>query len=224
MRATFFSIIALVSIFLNSCNVTDPPKKEEQNGSIIFWLKANYNLGTIDVYIDNSFVGTITSYYSNGNPQCGSQGCVTKSLTTGQHSFSAVSQSGAHWNNNFEVSSGTCKPYELTYTGTGNGGNCDWKSAVNCVQITKSTGTRCGDPQSVEIICKNVCNQNLKIYICIQRSDGTWNGLPDGTFETGVAPGKTSSNYVCKGTGQYEIFAMPITAFNSNKCGYPSCN
>lgn len=106
----------------------------------------------------------------------------------------------------------------------GGGSDCDWNSAVNCLQVTKITGNRCGDPQSIDVTVRNICNHYIKIYICIQRSDGTWSGLPDGTFSTGTPFNGTANNYVCKGTGQYKVFSMPINDYNNNNCPWPSCN
>jgi len=134
------------------------------------------------------------------------------------------STNGTKWSGTINVVENECQTLQLTGNGggSGGGGNCNWNSAVDCVQVTKLTGNRCGFPESVDITCKNICNQKLKIFICVQRTDGTWSGYPDGTFSDGVAPGGKSNNYVCKGTGQYKIFAMPITSYNSNNCGWPS--
>jgi len=108
---------------------------------------------------------------------------------------------------------------------SGGSGGCNWNSAASCVSIVLSEhGTRCGDPQSYEITLRNICNQNVKMYVCLKRTDGTWDGLPDGTFLVGMAPSETKNWYVCQGTGAYEIFTMPASDFSANGCTYPDCN
>lgn len=168
---------------------------------------------------------------STSAPSCGTNGFATFDnlpyIITGY----TASCSSLSWSGSVSTTPGTCTKIQLTRanaTGGGGGGgggsNCNWNTATSCVTVTKKTGTRCGDPQSVEITAKNTCNQNIKIYICIQKSDGTWDGVLDGTFSTGVPPNGTAVHYVCKGTGQYKIGAIPISTYNTYNCPWPSCN
>lgn len=101
---------------------------------------------------------------------------------------------------------------------------CDWSSALNCAKVVAKKGTRCGEPTSLDVTITNGCTVPVKFYVCIQRSDGTWSGLPDGTFDAGTAPGKSSNWYGCKTTNQYKIGAMTAASFAKNKCSYPKCN
>lgn len=52
-------------------------------GTATIWT-SNSNVSPINVYIDNTFAGTITSSYSIV-PACGSIGCVTANLKVGTH-------------------------------------------------------------------------------------------------------------------------------------------
>ncbi|MBK6381111.1 MAG: hypothetical protein IPF72_16080 [Chitinophagaceae bacterium] len=187
----------------------------------IFWIASDLGCGPINVTC-NGVTKQITAYTSSA-PNCGTTGFATFSLGYGIYNFTA-SCSGLNWNGTISTTPGACITKQLTSSGGGGGGNCNWSSATNCVSVTTKVGTRCGDPLSVEITAKNNCTQNIKIYCCIQRTDGSWQGLPDGTFGTGVSPNGTAQWFVCKGTGQYKIFAMPVATFNSNNCSYPNCN
>lgn len=65
-------------------------------GEAIFWTDADYGVGTIDVSVEGTFVGTITSY-SNYIPDCGESGFVTITRDVGTYSFSAEAQDGTKW-------------------------------------------------------------------------------------------------------------------------------
>ncbi|MBK9486171.1 MAG: hypothetical protein IPO01_13505 [Chitinophagaceae bacterium] len=91
-------------------------------------------------------------------------------------------------------------------------------------QITAYTSSAPNCSLSVEMTAKNNCTQNIKIYCCIQRTDWQLARLARRHFGKGVSPNGTAQWFVCKGTGQYKIFAMPVATFNSNNCSYPNCN
>lgn len=191
---------------------------------VIFWTDSDLGCGPINVTL-GGVTKQITAYRSTA-PSCGTSGFATFDPGYGIHGYTA-SCTNKNWSGTVSTTPGACTTVKLTSSGGSGGGggsNCNWNAATSCVSVTKKTGTRCGDPQSVEITVKNTCNQNIKIYICIQKSDGTWDGVPDGTFSTGVPPNGTAVHYVCKGTGQYKIGAMPITTYNNNNCPWPSCN
>ena len=63
------------------------PQKEDfySEGSVIFWT-SNSTYGTIDVYIDGAFVGTITTY-TFSDPECGTYGFVTIKRPPGSSRF-----------------------------------------------------------------------------------------------------------------------------------------
>lgn len=190
---------------------------------VIFWVDSDFGCGPINVTM-GGVTKQITAYQSTA-PSCGAAGFATFDLGYVIAGYTA-SCTGKTWTGTVTTAPGTCTKIKLTNSGGGGGGtsSCNWNSAVNYVSVTKRTGTRCGDPQSVEIIAKNTSNQYLKIYICIQNANGTWDGAPDGTFTTGVPPNGTTVRYVCKGTGQYKIGAMLASNFNTYNCPYPSCN
>ena len=114
--------------------------------------------------------------------------------------------------------------------GSGNGttgGNgdietgCNWNSAVASLGIKVERGTRCGDPNSVEITITNNYSENVNIYVYMFRTDGNWYGEPDGTFGNGLASGKSTTWYICSGTGDYRVFGMRNSDYIKYKCIKP---
>jgi hypothetical protein len=117
---------------------------------------------------------------------------------------------------------GTCTASSGGGGGSGGGaGTCVWGSANNCMQISMRRGTRCGTSNSVEVDVRNVCGSAIKVYNCIQRTDGNWTCMPDGLFDRGLAPGGTANFYTCAGTGQNRNWAMPISSYDSSRCRWP---
>jgi PKD repeat protein len=193
------------------------------DGTYTFFIKSDLKVGNIEVTVNNVLRGTITQYHSSG-VTCG-QGNVNVTLPAGTYAFSAKATDGTTWKDNVTFEKGTCKTQELTKSANSGGGagtNCDWTSAIQCVQVNYArVGTRCGTKNSVEIEYQNICNSNIKVVHCIQKADGTWSCWPDGTFDTGLKPNQKVQDFVCAGTGKYKIYAMPITDYIKNKCPYP---
>ncbi|MBI9037774.1 MAG: hypothetical protein JEY97_06535 [Bacteroidales bacterium] len=96
-----------------SCTYNDP------KGEGVFWVDTDYGIGTISVYVEGTFEGKITSFYSTGTPDCGASGCVTIERDPGSYSFYAESQLGIYWNGSITISSGGCKRMRLYITKEG---------------------------------------------------------------------------------------------------------
>lgn len=80
-------------------------------GQIAVW-SGTASGGSIAVSIDNTPVGSLTSYYTS-TPTCGGSGTITKTLSVGSHSLSATA-SGKSWGpTNFTITAGTCLTYQL---------------------------------------------------------------------------------------------------------------
>lgn len=100
--------------------------------------------------------------------------------------------------------------------------SCNWFSAMQAVQIVKNRrGSRCGAPNSHEVEIRNGSSFSIKTLVYIQSSSGKWVKSADGTFNSGMPPGKIFNHYVCSGTGQMKIAAMPLQDFLRSDCGYP---
>jgi hypothetical protein len=71
-------------------------KNETNSGSVIIWAGPELaNYGSISIYCDGQFVGSITKFVNNENevPDCGANGFVTVSRT-GVHNFKAIVGNG----------------------------------------------------------------------------------------------------------------------------------
>lgn len=88
----------------------------------VFNIKSEYMLWTADpniggqiaVAIDGVYVGTITSYYASGTPDCGANGCVTARLSEGNHNVYAEATDGSKWTFTINIISGICNRTKLT--------------------------------------------------------------------------------------------------------------
>lgn len=88
------------------------------NGQNVFWTDADYGVGTIDVYVDDVFQGTITSYMSSGIPDCGDDGFVTFEGAPGTYDFTAESEDGTRvWESTITIEEKTCRSMKL-YVGS----------------------------------------------------------------------------------------------------------
>jgi hypothetical protein len=75
-------------------------------GRMTFWIDATAkNVGTIEVFVDNRFIGTIDKYF-NASPDCRTtDGVVYYEDDPGTYTFYAESQTGVTWT----ITKGSCK-------------------------------------------------------------------------------------------------------------------
>lgn len=117
MKKTFLLIAALVSLlfFVPSCskNPYQPtPDPTEMLGDVMFWTDANYSGGRISVTFRSATM-TITRYYYNGTPDCGSQGCATyENVPIGTYSFHAENTRYT-WEGEVTIREGICSRKKL---------------------------------------------------------------------------------------------------------------
>ena len=67
---------------------------------------------TISVYIDGSYVGGLSYYYSS-NPGCGASGTITKTVSPGSHSVSATCGTNTWSPTSIYVNAGGCSTFQL---------------------------------------------------------------------------------------------------------------
>jgi hypothetical protein len=199
------------------------PSAAPNTGTISFWTSCS-NCSGLRVTFDNAAIGTLNSYF-NGTPNCGQSGTLTVSKASGTYSYAARDDSGRTWTGSANVTGGSCRLFELrgsTNTPPPPTASCNWNSAPQCVQVVSATrGTRCGSPTSLEVKVRNACTSPVKFVVSIQRSDGTWDALPDGTFSTGTRPGEVNEWFECNTANRYRVYSMPINDFVANRCKYP---
>ncbi len=116
MKSLFFCLtILFVAGFVESCDSllgNDSPA----DGKMMFW--SDFSGAPIDVYIDNKYEGTIGQYFST-TPDCGADGCVTVTLTTGTYHFHGEEQkgpgsTGQTWDKDISVVANSCGALELS--------------------------------------------------------------------------------------------------------------
>jgi hypothetical protein len=175
----------------------------------------------LDLTLAGQYIGTLSNYFGTGTPACGQTGTVTAEKTPGTYSYSGRDSSGRSWSGSVAITSGQCSRIELQGGSAPPAASCNWNSASQCVDRSAVLGTRCGSPTSLEVKVRNACTTNIKFVVSIQRSNGTWNSLPDGTFDTGLRPNESTTWYECNSSNRYRVYSMPIQDFLRNRCSYP---
>ncbi|PPK88373.1 hypothetical protein CLV84_1340 [Neolewinella xylanilytica] len=207
-------------------------------GKIIFQRNDDCQAGWVEYYINDQLVKRSSYLWPNGGPYCHSahdEDHITAWVDPGTYTLKTVSQAGGTYTSQVTVSSDGCVEYPVTCSmlsdgnggGGGNsgggGGSCDWNSATQFITVVEAVvGTRCNSDNSIEVTVRNDSNGFIKAGICLQRANGTWYSTVDGTFNEGLAPGKTKNWYLCEATGSYGIWAMSITDYLANDCRYPT--
>lgn len=103
----FLIVISSMFILLSCEGLVD---ENEEEGRYTFW--SNFDGPPIDVFVENNFYGTISSFYGS-NPGCDAVGCVTVLLPTGIYSWNAVEQpnnsgSQKEWDGTLEIKPNSC--------------------------------------------------------------------------------------------------------------------
>ena len=196
----------------NNCYTTCDAAKNAGNTSISFGTGQTSNCVS-------------TSYY--GAQNCSNSGYVAVSSATccpASNPYFGIQTNNCYTTCEAAKNAGnTSISFGTGQTSSGGSGNCNW-DALNCVQITEILGASCADPESIDLKIKNICNENIRVYVCFQFANGTWPiiGKDDGTLY-GLPPGAEFQVYTCK-RKEYHIFAIPYATFSTNNCNYPSCN
>ncbi|WP_185731466.1 PKD domain-containing protein [Larkinella rosea] len=77
-------------------------------GSVMFWTNARGDSTDIEVYVDNTLQGAITTFLPTGTPGgCGTDGYVTYYRTQGTYSFYAKSRRRS-WSGTVTIVNGVC--------------------------------------------------------------------------------------------------------------------
>lgn len=108
-------LIQILFLILNGCSDKETISKDSVNfineGSYIFWTR-NSSYCPIDIYVDNVFVGTITTSTSNYEaPDCYTSGYVTIKKPVGIYNYRAEN-SEYFWNSSFTIAY-SCSSVEL---------------------------------------------------------------------------------------------------------------
>ncbi len=107
----------------NTINPVGPSTTTPQTGRLAFSTNANRGWSTIDIYVDDAYIGTLRRYYEAGNGvSCVNDGDarVATTLNVGPHSYTARTNTGGSWSGTHTVSAGSCMEINLTC----NSGDC----------------------------------------------------------------------------------------------------
>lgn len=97
---------------------TDDDGSCEYEGEAIFWTDADYGVGNISVYVEGSYAGQITGFYSSSTPDCGASSSVTISREPGYYTFTA-SASGTTWSSSVYIYANDCTTMRLWVSKSG---------------------------------------------------------------------------------------------------------
>jgi len=90
--------------FINNPNsYTAPPVG---SGKICFWSNVKRG-GTISIYVENTFIGELTSYFKEGTPDCEQSGTLTFKYKTGTYKFTA-SNDNSSWEGTITITEDEC--------------------------------------------------------------------------------------------------------------------
>ena len=114
-RIRYTLLMAIMIFTIIACDTAFNDEIVEE-GQFMIW--SNFDGPPIDIFIDGKIYGTISQFYLT-KPSCGSDGCVTITLSPGVYNFMAVEQSnngtpGNEWEGTINVEPNICKTLGLT--------------------------------------------------------------------------------------------------------------
>jgi hypothetical protein len=97
-------------------SVTVNQSAPAQTGMLAFSSTASKGWSSIQVFVDGQNIGTLTAFVSpSTSSNCSpSSGRVVTTVAAGSHSFSASSNTGAHWSGTVTVTTSPCHEEQLT--------------------------------------------------------------------------------------------------------------
>jgi len=125
MKLLTISILVLTMMIVGSCkkdgctdktanNFDEKAKNDDGTctydmGTITFWISTGSN-GTVAIDVDNVNQGTVTEFYGVNPPaDCeNADGCVTATLKTGYHTYTATGSAFGSWSGSFTLVKDEC--------------------------------------------------------------------------------------------------------------------
>jgi len=87
----------------NPTSYTSPPVG---SGKVSFWSNMKRG-GNINIYVEGTYIGELTSYFSEGTPNCGQSGTVTFEYKPGTYNYKATNNNST-WSGTITIYSGNC--------------------------------------------------------------------------------------------------------------------
>lgn len=85
----------------------------ETDGQGTFWTSEDLSCGNISVFIEGTYAGKISGYYSSITPSCGADDCVTITQAPGTYNWNAECTSYT-WNGTITIYDNNCSTMQLT--------------------------------------------------------------------------------------------------------------
>ena len=112
---------------------------------------------------------------------------------------------------------------------SGNSGNSGSSGSDNCVWVVNDPslsvnvkkGAVCG-ADSYQWFVTNNSREELRVYICYERRDGTWMQFPNAPGA--LKPGDTYEWFTCSATGRYTLYSIPYSRHLICNPNLPRCN
>ena len=82
------------------------------SGKVSFWSSLKRG-GAISVYIEDTYIGEINSYFSEGSPNCGQSGTLQFEYKPGSYSYKATNDN-LTWTGTITITAGSCSLKGLT--------------------------------------------------------------------------------------------------------------
>jgi len=87
-------------------------------GKVVFYLTASNAVGSVNVKVDGSSVGSMSQYYTNGEPggcdEADNGAQFTKTLSSGTHTYYAEDQDNFYWDGQITIENCGCLLYQLS--------------------------------------------------------------------------------------------------------------
>ena len=93
----FLLVAAIGMLFTAACGKSPIGPTGDNSGKVIFWTDIS-DEGTIKIYVEDEYLGELTTYFPNGPPSSDTQtGVVVLSKPADTYQYTASNQNGRHW-------------------------------------------------------------------------------------------------------------------------------
>lgn len=104
----YLDIYFLETAINPTASKTTPPLNP---GKISFWTDYK-KAGSVDLYVDDNFIGTLKSYFKEGEPNCEQDGVITFNYKPGTYNFEAKSEKYS-WSGSITIYENQCTKQKL---------------------------------------------------------------------------------------------------------------
>lgn len=108
MQTEYLDVYFLETAINPTNSKTTPPLN---SGKISFWTDYK-RAGNVDLYVDGYFIGTLKSYFNEGEPNCEQDGVITFNYKPGTYNFEAKSEK-LSWSGSITIYENQCIKQKL---------------------------------------------------------------------------------------------------------------